>query len=679
MQELFMLTKSSAFSIIQHRTHGQRNTDYGRLYKLKASTNTLLDFIIAELRQVQTVSVGLYPLSMIEPLLPHLLLFINSTEWSIQRKAGIILNRVTSISRDITVPTLNLIGTVGPTADINLNDRTSLAKLPINFPASSTLIRRLSDLFTDPDFTSRWVEKVQLLIRIASCLMTSSKTLGNMANCLPLTLLELTLIAAPPSNHLHILTIYHQFVLDCGNYVVIKAPFMKSLLRALTPDAPSNGQLIVTLSQFLTSLASLSTVWDALTPCLSDSTPSSRLALSLLARIEADKQETPALNENEAQQIVDRLLEIEQQCSLHTDTQNTNKTTTDGTPLSPHVDGKGQPTSSARTGTSVSQLVDVWRVMRMVVSSLARSPSGLERMQLLYPLIFLRLKGRGTSLIRKDEQAEPKKDELLTALLRVCSALTPLLRTVDCFPLVHLVSSFSNSIYRDTNHRLVLRTLSKPFLGMKEFFLRVDEATQGLYAYDITRHVLFFTPSAEEVSAEAEDVPAEADCIVSRPLPLLKLFVDTENNRTTPDQTRRQLLLHLLSTMERTNDFDLSTVCGVLLSFSRLPPGTTELIHSFNDTLIVTRNPSPPMCPEETCHLMISLLKLASPNEADSEERWRVVLREEGSEDMLNMILKEPLAELARKNGMNCTVPSFLFSSSIIFGDNIPAGTPPEV
>ncbi|KAK2960922.1 hypothetical protein BLNAU_4009 [Blattamonas nauphoetae] len=336
----------------------------------------------------------------------------------------------------------------------------------------------------------------------------------------------------------------------------------------------------------------------------------------------------------------------------------------------------------------------------MAVSSLAGSPSGLERLHVLYPLILQRLKERGNTLLSEDRQAEAKKDELLPVLVRVCSELTPLLRTVDCFPLVHLVSSFLHLIRlpasRPTQQSGRTNSVKFPdsYARMKEFFLRVDEVTQGLDAYDITHHTIF-PPSSTEHSS------AGSDGAITHPIPLLEFFVDFEvkcvgvretallQKRSTaaPDQTRRQLLLHLLSTMRRTNDFDPSAMCEVLLSFPRLPPGTTQLIVSLKNTLKNPRaffnwpsfDPSLPVCAEEACRLFSVLLLRALPNETDSEERWRVVLREEGSEDMLNVILREPLSKLGMKNGMNCTVASFIFVPSTVLSNPSPPNTPSPV
>ncbi|KAK2954624.1 hypothetical protein BLNAU_10475 [Blattamonas nauphoetae] len=49
---------------------------------------------------------------------------------------------------------------------------------------------------------------------------------------------------------------------------------------------------------------------------------------------------------------------------------------------------------------------------------------------------------RGTSLFRNEKQANQTMEMLLPSLVSVCSVLAPLLKTVDCFPLVRLVLSF---------------------------------------------------------------------------------------------------------------------------------------------------------------------------------------------------------------------------------------------
>ncbi|KAK2948681.1 hypothetical protein BLNAU_16422 [Blattamonas nauphoetae] len=706
------------------------SSDTRRNDVLKSATIHLLDFVLIEMGRLPSVQTDKYPLNMIDPLLPYMLLFITSSDPTIRDKAASILHSVTSVLPDECIPALCSVDTVALHADLSLHGPHEWEKSPINVAAASTLLGHLSALFADADVSSPCIETVKLFVRIASSLLTSEEALHNMANCLPLTLLVTALTAAPPSHHLPILNIFMEFFTSCEIYIEIQEPTMIRLLALLPPNARSDDPILVVLSKIVTRLTSSSSLWHALLTCLSNSEPFSKLALSLLAIIftdtdekltlvvppqiepkitrlllkdldelslsfllsvlghRADRSNGDRLEDDEAQRIVEKLLEIEQRYPLHTDTQETNKTTTDGTTLSAHVEGKGEPTSSARTGTSVSELVDVWRVMRMDVSSLAGSPSGLERLHVLYPLVFQRLKERGNTLLSKDKQAERIKQTLLPTLVRVCSELTPLLRTVDSFPLVHLVSSFLNLIRQPASR------LPDSYVRVKEFFLRVDEVTHGLDAYDITHHTIF-PPSSTEHSS------AGADCAISRPIPLLEFFVDFEvncigvketafiqkRNTTATAQTRRQLLLHLLWAMRRTNDFNPSAVCGVLLSFPHLPPGTTKLVNSLKDIISVTRryyqeptfNPSLPVCSEETCRLFSVLLLRAVPNEVDSEERWRVVLREEGSEDMLNVILNKSLAELGMKIGMNCTVASFIFEPSTILGITTPAHIPPAI
>ncbi|KAK2945218.1 hypothetical protein BLNAU_19858 [Blattamonas nauphoetae] len=708
------------------------SSDSGRNAVLKRATIHLLDFVLIEMGRLPSVRTDNYPLNMIDPIVPYMLLFVTSSDTTITNKAVSILHSVTSIPPNECLPALCSVDTVALQADIDLRGPRVWGKSPINMAAASTLLGHLSALFPDSDVSSPCVETVKLLVRIASSLLTSEEALHNMANCLPLTLLVTALTAAPPSHHVQIFTMYLEFFASCEIYIEIQEPFMKRLLALLPHNAHSNDPILVALSKIVTRLTSSSSLWHTLLKCLSRPEPSNTLALSLLAVINIGLKETPTLivpsqivpriaqlllqdldelalsfllsllsqnsdsanrdglEKDEAQQIVDRLLEIEQRHPLHTDTQETEKTTTDGMTQTPHVDGNGEPTSSTRTGTGVNELVDVWRVMRMAVSSLAGSPSGLERLHVLYPLILQRLKERGNALLSKDERVEQTRETLLLALVRVCSELTPLLRTVDCFPLVHLVSSFLNLIPQPTNRptqqscRPGFIKLPASYVRVKEFFLRVDVVTHGLDGYDITHHTIFPPSSAEHSSAGA-------DCMISRPVSLLEFFVDFEvkcigvkdaallqqNNTTTPDQTRRQLLLHLLSALKRMNDFDPSAVCGVLKSFPGVPLGTSQLIDSLMDTVIVARNPSPPVCAKETCCLMSVFLLRAFPNETDSEERWRVVLREEGWEDMLNVILKQSLSDLGMKIGMNCTVASFVFEPSTIPGFTTPALLPP--
>ncbi|KAK2945409.1 hypothetical protein BLNAU_19678 [Blattamonas nauphoetae] len=732
----------------------QNSSDHRGNDVLKRATIHLLDFVLIEMGRLPSVQTGQYPLNMIDPIVPYMLLFITSSDTTIQNKAASILHSVTSVPITECIPALSDVDVVTLQADLSLHGWSFSGSPQESFSTVSILIEHLSTFFTDADVSSPYVETVKLLIRIASSLLTSEEALFNLANCLPLTLLVTALTAAPPSHHLPILNIYLDFTETCPFSVEIQEPFLKRLLSVFPPDTNSDGSFLVTLLKFLTRLTFLSSLWGALFPCLSNSEPSSKITLCLLAIINdkrryearfdiqrkkvpkiaplllqdldeltlsfllsvlgqnADRSNGDRLEEDEAQRIVEKLLEIEQRPPLHTDTQETEKTATDGTTLSPLVDGKGEPGTSSRTGKSVNELVDVWRVMRLVVSSLAGSPSGLERLHVLYPLIFQRLKERGNSLLSKGKQAKQTREMLLPALVCVCSELTPLLQTVDCFPLVHLVSSFLISIRKPKNRRpkprpkqrqeqsVNLDSIELPvsFALMKEFFLRVHVVTQGLDGYDITHHTIF-PPSSTEHSS------AGADCVISRPILLLEFFVDFEvkcigvkeaallqqNNPTTPDPIRRQLLLHLLSTMKQTNDFDPSAVCGVLLSFPRLPPSTILLIHSLRDVIIISRvhprirsysttfNTSLPVSAEGTCRLFSALLMRAVPNEADSEEIWRVVLREEGWEDMLNVILNQSLTEVGMKNGMNCTVTSSLFKPSTIPGDTEPTETIPPL
>ncbi|KAK2960970.1 hypothetical protein BLNAU_4057 [Blattamonas nauphoetae] len=717
----------------------ENSSDHERNYKIRRTIIRLLDFVLIEMGRLPSVQIDKYPLNMLEPVLPYMLLFVTSSDTTIQNKAARILHEITSISMIEYAPTLLSVDCAALQADISLRGRSSSQKPRESFSAALNLIGCLSSLFVDADVSSPCVETVKLLLRITSSLLTSKKVVQNVANSLPLTLLVTSLTAAPPSHHLPILNIYLEFCDNCHPIIEVQKPFLTRLFALFPPDSRSDDPLIVALSKLLTKLTSPSSLWETLVDFFITSNHPSRLALSLLAilnndrmdeaRFDIQRKKVPrlallllqdldelslsflisllgqnsdsanggGLGDDDAQQIVERLLEIEQRRPLHSDTQETEKTTTEGMTQPQHVEEKGEPDVSARIGTNVSVLVDVWRVMRMAVSSLAGSPSGLERLHVLYPLIFLRLKERGNSLLREGRQVESKKDELLLALVRVCSELTPLLRTVDCFPLVHLVSSFLHLIRLPANRRTkrhghsVPSTLPDCYVRVKEFFLRVDEVTQGLDGYDITHHTIFPRSSTEHSSAGVNSV-------ISRPLALLQFFVDFEvkcigvretallqqNNTTTPDQTRRQLLLHLLSTMRRTKDFNLSAVCEVLLSFPRLPPGTSQLIVSLKNTL---RDPdeyynsppfdaSLPVCAEEACRLFSVLLVRAVPNEADSEERWRVVLREEGSEDMLNVILKQSLSKLGMKIGMNCTITYSLFSPSEIVTIISPPDTP---
>ncbi|KAK2960898.1 hypothetical protein BLNAU_3985 [Blattamonas nauphoetae] len=719
----------------------ENSSDHERNYKIRRTIIRLLDFVLIEMGRHPSVRTDNYPLNMIDPILPYMLQFVTSSDVPIRNKAARILHEITSISMIEYAPTLLSVDCAALQADISLRGPHEWEKSPINMAAALNLIGCISSLFVDADVSSPCIETVKLLIRIASSLLTSEEALQNVANCLPLTLLVTSLTAAPPTHHLPILNIYLEFCDNCHPIIDVQESFLTRLLAVFPPNTRLDDPLTVVLLLLLTSLASPDSLWDPLLNCLSNSEHPSRLALCLLASIKPDLTRTPTLTlrpqvvpriarlllqdldeqtqtvlicllgqnadrsngdgleENEAQQIVEKLLEIEQRHPLHTDIQETEKTTTDGTTLSPLVDGRGEAASSAGKETNVNELADVWRVMRMAVSSLADSPSGLERLHVLYPLIFLQMKERGSTLLCKDKRAEQTREDLLPALVRVCSELTPLLRTVDCFPLVHLVSSFLHLMPQPTNRRqqqipigydqpddLDLIELPDCYVRMKEFFLRVDEVTQGLDGYDITHHTIF-PPSSTEPST------ADADCVISRPLTLLKIFVDFEvkcigvreaallqqNNSTAPDQTRRQLLLHLLSAMNRTNDFDPSAVCGVLLSFPRLPHGTTQLVNSLKDTIIVAHNPSPPVCAKEICRLLTLILMRAAPNEADSEEKWRVVLHEEGSEDMLNVILKQSLSEVGKRNGMNCTVASFIFEPSTILGITTPAHIPPVI
>ncbi|KAK2946008.1 hypothetical protein BLNAU_19084 [Blattamonas nauphoetae] len=538
-----------------------------------------------------------------------------------------------------------------------------------------------------------------------------------MANCLPLTLLITTLTAAPPSHYLPILNIFIRFWASYDITIIFKEPYLKNLLAIFPPDTSSDDHVITALLTLLSRRITPSYLWKALVEYAVTTNPPSKIALSILSRIwinpqkispmmvrrydvpriarllfqeldelslsfvlsvlgqNADLSDEFRFEDDEAQQIVEKLLEIEQRHPLHTDTQETEKTTTDGTPLSPVVARKGKPTSSTTGEQGQRKLVDVWRVMRMAVSSLAGSPSGLERLHVQYPFIFQRLKERGNTLLREGRQAEPKKDELLLALVRVCSELTPLLRTVDCFPLVHLVSSFLHLIRyppdRTTQQSGRAHSVELPdsYVRMKEFFFRVDEVTHGLDGYDIAHHTIFPPSSTEHSSGGANRA-------ISRPIPLLEFFVDFEvkcigvgglayhlRNTTVPDQTRRQLLLHLLRTMKTLDFFDSTAVAVVLLSFSNLQTDNYPRIHTFMDTFTgrstlypetPESNASLPLRAKERCHLLTLLLLRAAPNEADSEEKWRVVLREEGWEDMLCMILKTSLATFAMMNGMNC-------------------------
>ncbi|KAK2951253.1 hypothetical protein BLNAU_13869 [Blattamonas nauphoetae] len=572
-----------------------------------------------------------YPLIMMNPILPYLLLFVGSSDTTVQTKAASILQAVTSVSMSECLSALHSVDCAALLADIELCDTSRFRRTPPDFSAASTLIGDLSTLFTDPAFSSTCVDTVKLLTQIVSSLLTSEDALKNMGNCLPLTLLVMTLTAAPSSHHLRILTIFLEFSAKC-------------LTSIVPPNAPIDNPLIVTLSKLRTKLATPSSLWYTLVALLSPSNPSSNLALCLLTIINtgrkastfpilhhqdgpriaplllqdldelelslllsllgrnADDSTGVGLGEEDAQQIVERLLVIEQRHPLHPHTQHSHPATpSEGTTLPPRIDRTGEADASTRTNTSVGQVVDVWRVMGMVVSSLARSPSGLERLQVLYPLVFERLKARGASLFRKDEQAERTRERLLAALVRVCSELVPLLRTVDFFPLVHLVSSFLNSILHPADgHPHLDRSryslnLLHSFDPLNEFFLRLDEVTQGLDEYDINRHDIFFTPLS------AEDVSTGEDYVVSRPIPLLQFFVEFEvkcigveqtallqqNNPTVSDQTRRQLLLHLLATMKKTNELDPEAAVGVLWSFRGLPPGTGQLIDTLKDVILV--------------------------------------------------------------------------------------------
>ncbi|KAK2946395.1 hypothetical protein BLNAU_18646 [Blattamonas nauphoetae] len=714
----------------------ENTSEYRKNNQLKQATIHLLDFVLIEMGRLPSVQTSTYPLNMIDPLLPYLLQFVTSSDSTIQEKSARILHSVTSISMNGCIPILRNVDSTALQADFELFRPHMRTKAPVDLAAASTLIGHLSTLFADPIVSSPCIETVRLLVGIVSSLLTLENVDNNIANCLPLTLLVMALTAAPPSHRLQILTIFLEFFTNSNISIEIKKPFLKHIFTIITPDTHSDDPLIVTLSKLLTSLTFVNSLSSTLFDFLSDTEPTNTLALSLMVNVKTDQKEKSKLTvqprvvpkitslvlkdlderqlsfllsmlgtianhstggrfeENEAQQIVERLLEIEQRHPLQLDAEDIGKTTTDGMEPSPHDEEKGEAGASARTGTSVNELVDVWRVMRMVVSSLAGSPSGLERLHVLYPLIFLRMKERGTSILSQDGQTTPMRRILLTALVRVCLELIPLLKTIDCFPLVHLVSSILHWICHPSNgHPQSLTSqytqqsgspdkikLPYYYARLKEFFLRVDEVTQGLDAYDITHHEVFVTPSS------TEDVATGADYVVSRPIPLLKYFVDFEvkcfgvkkaafiqkKNPTMPDQTRQHLLLHLLATMNRTNDFAPSAVIEVLLSFPTLPSGTSALVHSLKNTIIVAHNPSPPVCAREICCLINALLMRAAPNEADSEERWRLVLREEGWEDLLNVILKKSLAEIAMKNGMNCTVASFLFEPSTILGTASP-------
>ncbi|KAK2945222.1 hypothetical protein BLNAU_19862 [Blattamonas nauphoetae] len=579
-----------------------------------------------------------------------MLLFITSSDTAIRDKAASILHSMTSVPTSECIPTLCNVDAVALLADIDLPGRFSSGSPQLKHTSASTLLGHLSALFADADVSSPCVRTVKLLLRLASSFLTSDEIFISVGNCLPLTLLVTALTAAPPSHHVHILTMSLEFIAKSTVTFEIQEPFMNCLFSVISPDIRLDDPLLVTLLTFLTHMISQYLLWEPLVVCLSRSERSSTIALSLLTIINTDQKMKPTypvhpqlvpgiaqlllqdLDElsmsfllsllghnadrtdyfrfeaNETHKIVEKLLEIEQRHPLHTDTQETEKTTTDGTTLSPHVDRKGEAGASAGADACVNELVDVWRVMRMVMSWLAGSPSGLERLHVLYPLIFQRLKERGNTLLREGRQAEPKKDELLLALVRVCSELTPLLRTVDCFPLVHLVSSFLHLMSRPTSqHQPIpigycqsydLDSVQLPelYVRMKEFFLRVDKVTQGLDGYDITHHAIF-PPSSTEHSS------AGANCVISRPIPLLEFFVDfevkcvgvpktallQENNTTATDKTRRQLLLLLLGKIERTNDFDPSAVCGVLRSFPRIPSGTSQLIYSLEDVIVITR------------------------------------------------------------------------------------------
>ncbi|KAK2960966.1 hypothetical protein BLNAU_4053 [Blattamonas nauphoetae] len=696
---------------------------------LNRATIHLLDFMLIEMERLPSVKLFKYPLNMIDPFLPYMLLFVTSSDSTIQNKAASILHSVTSVPTSECIPAFRNVDTTALQADIDLWRPRVLTTAGINLAAASTLLGHLSTLFVDADVSDPCVRTVKLLIQLASSLLTSKKAIKNLGNCLPLTLLVTTLTAAPPSHYLPILNIFLESRKIYRLSKEIHQPFLKRLLAIFPPDTSSDDHVITGLLTLLSHLASHSSLWKTLVEYAVTSNPPTKIALSLLSRIWIDPQQISPLSvrrydvpriarllfqeldelslsfvlsvlgqcadlsteerleEDEAQRIVEKLLEIEQRHPLHTVTQDTNKTTTDGMTQS-HIDRKRELVASTGKETNASVLVDVWRVMGMTVSSLARSPSGLERLHVLYPLIVLQMKERGNTLLRKDKRAEQTREMLLPALVRVCSELTPLLQTVDCFPLVQLVSSFLILIRLPANRRAkrhghsVLNTLPDCYVRVKEFFLRVDEVTQGLDGYDITHHTIFPRSSTRHPSVGA-------DCVISRPIPLLQFFVDFEvkcvgvkeaallqqNNTTAPDRVRRQLLLHLLSALNRTNDFDPSAVCGVIKSFPRLPPGTTKLVNTLKDTLIVARNPSPPVCAKEICRLLTLFLMRAVPNEADSEERWRVVLREEGWEDLLNVILRKPLSKMCLKNGMNCTVASFIFKPSTVLSRPSPPDT----
>ncbi|KAK2951548.1 hypothetical protein BLNAU_13570 [Blattamonas nauphoetae] len=237
--------------------------------------------------------------------------------------------------------------------------------------------------------------------------------------CHPLTLLVIALTAAPPSHHLRILTINVEFFSNCEKTVEFNAPFVKRLLSALPIIL---FPLELTLCLFVRLHVTVQK-----RPVSSDHHRSRTGPQSPAPSAEPARARTflPLLR---AQQIAERLLEIEQRHPLHPLAQGTHATTqSDGTTLAPHVGRNGKADASTGVETNVVQVLDVLHVQRIVV---------------LYPLIFVQLKERGTSLFRNEKQANQTMEMLLPSLVSVCSVLAPLLKTVDCFPLVRLVLSF---------------------------------------------------------------------------------------------------------------------------------------------------------------------------------------------------------------------------------------------
>ncbi|KAK2960923.1 hypothetical protein BLNAU_4010 [Blattamonas nauphoetae] len=313
-----------------------------------------------------------------------MLLFLTSSDTGIQNKAASILHSMTSVPPSECIPALNSVDPVALLADIDLHRRSSFQSPRESFSAASTLLGHLSALFGDADVSLPDVETVKLIIRIASSLLRSEKTLYHMANCLPLTLLVTTLTAAPPSHYLPILTIFIQFWASYEIYIEIQEPFMIRLLSVFPPDTSSDDHVITALLTLLSHLTSHSSLWKTLVEYVVTSNPPSKIALSILSRMEIDPQQISPLSvrrydvpriarllfqeldelslsfvlsvlvqcadlsteerleEDEAHQIVEKLLEIEQQFPLHTHTQETEKKYNDGTKLSTHVNGKGE-------------------------------------------------------------------------------------------------------------------------------------------------------------------------------------------------------------------------------------------------------------------------------------------------------------------------------------------------